>query len=86
MHIKTHRCSPIPPLTRDIGTKGKMCTRPAGTAVAGGWRVFSKSSPEVRVIPENEMGANPSNLWRALCHGSYKLYLSTKNPRNVRFI
>lgn len=64
MQVKTHHCSPTPPLTQDVRTKGQMCTGPAAKAVAGGWRVFSKSSPEVKAIPENEMGVNPSNLWR----------------------
>jgi len=46
--------------------------------------VFSKSGPEVRAMPENEMGVKPSNFWRALCHSLCKLYLSTKKPRNIR--
>lgn len=86
MHVKTHQCSPALPLTQDIGTKGQMCTGPAGKAVAGGWRVFSKSSPEVRVMPEIEMGLKPSRLWRTPCHGLCKLHLSTKKPRNIRFV
>lgn len=86
MHIKTYRCSTNPPLPQDTGTKGKMCTGPAGKAGAGGWRVFSKSDPESRAMPENEMEVNPSNLWRTPRHGSCKLYVSTRKPRNIKFL
>lgn len=82
MHIKTHQCSQIPPLTQAWTER-----HPLGLLerLAGRWRVFSKSRKS-RTMPENEMEAKPSNLWRTPGHSSCKLHLSAKGPRNIRFV
>lgn len=79
-HVKTQHHFPVPPLTQAWAEK---CALGLLERLARGWKVFPKSK---KTMPENEMEVKPSGLRRTPGHSSCKPHLSTKGPRNVRFV